>query len=154
MLFWGIYCSVLCLPVVIAWHPHTHPLMFLFTVPFSLFLYPRYRYKWVIYCSPTEQWRLWDALDERGEREVALRAAIKARFEIEEPPVEYCTTGSAYVGRKVRRVFGKKVRQVSLSLLACLLLQHVCVYVCVCHVCCMYVDLVGVVLLSSHSAVG
>jgi hypothetical protein len=147
MLLCFIYCSVLCLSVVIAWHPRTHSLMFLFTVSFSLFPYPRYRYKWVIYCSPTEQWRLWDALDERGEREVALRAAIKARFEIEEPPVEYCTTGSAYVGRKVRRVFGKKVRMVSLSLLACY--YSTCVY----HVCCMYVNLVAVVL-SSHSAVG
>mmetsp|Transcript_30144 Transcript_30144/g.68461 ORF Transcript_30144/g.68461 Transcript_30144/m.68461 type:complete len:1247 (-) Transcript_30144:1529-5269(-) len=68
----------------------------------------RYRYKWSVFCSPNEQWLLWDALDERGERECALKAAIKARFDIEEPPVVYQTTGSEYIGRNVRRVFGKK----------------------------------------------
>lgn len=69
----------------------------------------RYRYKWAVYSSPTEQWLLWDALDERGERECALKAAIKARFDIEEPPVVYELTGSEWIGRNVRRVFGKRV---------------------------------------------
>jgi hypothetical protein len=69
----------------------------------------RFKYKWSIYSSPSEQWQLWDALDERGEREAALKAAIKARFEIEEPPVVYELTGSEHIGRKVRRIFGKKV---------------------------------------------
>lgn len=70
---------------------------------------PRFRYKWSVYSSPTEQWLLWDALDDRGERESSLKAAVKARFDIEEPPVIYELTGSDYIGRKVRRVFGRKV---------------------------------------------
>jgi hypothetical protein len=37
----------------------------------------RYTYKWVVYSSVTEFWYLWDALDERGEREAGLKAAIK-----------------------------------------------------------------------------
>lgn len=63
-----------------------------------------------MYSSATEQWKLWDALDERGERELALKAAIKARFDIEEPPVVYELTGSAFIGKKVKRTFGKRVR--------------------------------------------
>ena len=70
---------------------------------------PRFRYKWSVYSSPPEQWLLWDALDDRGERESSLKAAVKARFDIEEPPVIYELTGSDYIGRKVRRVFGRKV---------------------------------------------
>lgn len=53
---------------------------------------------------------MWDALDERGERELALKAAIKARFDIEEPPVVYELTGSAFIGKKVKRTFGRRVR--------------------------------------------
>lgn len=70
----------------------------------------RFQYKWSVYSSPNEQWLLWDALDERGERERALKAAIKARFDIEEPKQVYDTTGSAYIGKRVKRIFGKKVR--------------------------------------------
>ena len=70
----------------------------------------RFQYKWSVYSSPNEQWLLWDALDERGERERALKAAIKARFDIEEPKQVYDTTGSVYIGKRVKRVFGKKVR--------------------------------------------
>ena len=69
----------------------------------------RFRYKWSVYCSPSEQWILYDALDERGERERALKAAIKARFDIEEPEVVYEKTGSEYIGKRVKRVFGKRV---------------------------------------------
>lgn len=76
----------------------------------------RYRYKWSVYSSPSEQWLLWDALDERGERECALKAAIKARFDIEEPEVVYELTGSEFVGRKVRRVFGKRVSKATVEL--------------------------------------
>lgn len=70
----------------------------------------KYRYKWSVYSNPSEQWQLWDALDERGEREKVLKAAIKARFDIEEPPQVYEKTGSAHIGKKVKRVFGRKVR--------------------------------------------
>lgn len=69
----------------------------------------RFQYKWGVYSTPSEQWQLWDALDARGERESELKSAIKARFDIEEPPVVYQTTGSDYIGKKVKRIFGKKV---------------------------------------------
>ena len=62
---------------------------------------------------------MWDALDERGERECALKSAIKARFDIEEPPVVYELTGSEFIGRNVRRVFGKKVLAASCLFLFC-----------------------------------
>lgn len=69
----------------------------------------RYRYKWSIYSSMSEYWHLWDALDDRGEREAELKAVIKARFEVEEPPTVYIQVGSEYIGRKVKRSFGNKV---------------------------------------------
>eukprot|EP01034_Spumella_vulgaris_P023030 gene23030-29219_t len=70
----------------------------------------RYSTKWVVYASVTEFWHLWDALDERGEREAELKAAIKARFDFEEPATVYMQLGSEYIGRKVNRTFtvGKK----------------------------------------------
>lgn len=70
----------------------------------------RFSYHWKVYASPTELWRLWEALDDRGEREKLLKDAIKARFEMEEPAAVYQTTGSEWIGRKVQRKFGKKVR--------------------------------------------
>ena len=36
------------------------------------------------------------------------QASIKARFGLEEPPLVYQDTGSEYLGRRVRRNFGKK----------------------------------------------
>jgi hypothetical protein len=48
-------------------------------------------------------------LDERGERERELKAAVKARFDLSEPPLVYLKTGSEFIGRKVQRTFGKKV---------------------------------------------
>eukprot|EP01038_Epipyxis_sp_PR26KG_P006434 gene6434-8854_t len=65
----------------------------------------RYRYQWGIYNSATELWHLWNALDDRGERESELKAAIRARFDFQEPPITYLVTGSEYIGRKVRRTF-------------------------------------------------
>ncbi len=70
----------------------------------------RVRSGWKVYCSGTELWRLCEALDERGERERALKAAIHARFDLEECP-DYLRTGSAYLGRKVTRKFGKRVSE-------------------------------------------
>lgn len=68
----------------------------------------KYKYKWVIYSTEREIWDLYDALDNRGERENALKSAIKSRFELDEPPIVYLNTGSDYIGRKVRRQFGRK----------------------------------------------
>ena len=70
----------------------------------------RYKYKWTVYSTPSELWKLCEALDDRGEREKELKAAIKARYEIEAPAVVYQTSGSEFLGRKVKRTFGRKVR--------------------------------------------
>ena len=72
----------------------------------------RFRYRWSVYCGGLDQWQLWDALDDRGEKERELRARLKARFDIEEPQQQYEIEGSDFVGRKVRRVFGKRVSTV------------------------------------------
>lgn len=69
----------------------------------------RYRYTWSIYSSATELWNLCEALDERGEREKALKESIKARFELEEPTTQYQRIGSEWIGRKIERAFNKKV---------------------------------------------
>jgi hypothetical protein len=67
-----------------------------------------FQYEWGVYCTPNTQWAIWEALDDRGERERELKAKIKASLGLEEPPTVYATTGSEYVGRKVRRQFGKR----------------------------------------------
>lgn len=69
----------------------------------------RFSYNWKVYTTPTELWRLWEALDDRGEREKMLKDAIKARFEMDEPAAVYQTSGSDWIGKKVQRKFGKKV---------------------------------------------
>lgn len=70
----------------------------------------RYSFKWGVYTSNgKELWYLWDALDDRGEREVELKAALKARFELEEPKVNYLKTGSHYLGKRLLRQFRRKV---------------------------------------------
>lgn len=71
----------------------------------------RYKYRWLVYSTSSELWKLCEALDDRGEREKELKAAIKARFEIEPPAVVYQTSGSEFIGRKVQRTFGRKVSQ-------------------------------------------
>jgi hypothetical protein len=48
-------------------------------------------------------------LDERAERESALKASIKARFDLREPEQVYQSSGSEYIGMKVRRTFGRRV---------------------------------------------
>jgi hypothetical protein len=69
----------------------------------------RFRSIWHVYSTPTELYRLWYSLDERGEREKELKELIASRYELEEPKQEYSTTGSEYIGRQVTRTFGNKV---------------------------------------------
>lgn len=69
----------------------------------------RHRSIWHVYSTPTELYRLWYSLDERGEREKGLKELIASRYELEEPKQEYQTAGSEYIGRQVTRTFGSKV---------------------------------------------
>ena len=62
-----------------------------------------------MYSTAGELWQLWDSLDERAERERALKASIKARFDLQEPEQVYQSYGSEYIGMKVRRTFGRRV---------------------------------------------
>jgi hypothetical protein len=64
----------------------------------------RYKTTWKVYSTPAEMWNLCEALDERGEREKSLKAAIKARYQM------YQATGSDYIGRQIKRTFRRKVR--------------------------------------------
>ena len=64
-----------------------------------------------MYSSETEVWRLIEALDERGQREKALKTQLKARFpHIKEPQYSYLTEGSPYIGKFVKRQFNKRDR--------------------------------------------
>jgi hypothetical protein len=67
----------------------------------------KYKYIWGSY-SVRELWDLCEALDERGIRERELKNIIKAKFNLTEPPIVYLTTGSQYIGRQVKRTFGKR----------------------------------------------
>jgi hypothetical protein len=69
----------------------------------------QYRYKWKVFSTPSELWRLCGALDDRVESEKELKAKVKASFELVEPENSYLTTGNEWIGCKVQRVFGKKV---------------------------------------------
>ena len=62
-------------------------------------------YQWGMFAADSEMWELFQSLDERGERESALKATIKARFDIEPPAAEYVKTGSDYIGRSVSRTY-------------------------------------------------
>ena len=70
--------------------------------------------KWSVY-SANELYALCEALDDRGERERDLKAALRSHFDISEPPVVFLKEGSEYIGQSVLRTFGKKVR----ALLSC-----------------------------------
>lgn len=63
----------------------------------------KFGFRWQVY-TKREMWGLCDALDERGERERALKKALTARFELVEP-INWLTAGSAFIGRTVRRKF-------------------------------------------------
>lgn len=68
------------------------------------------QYTWGCHETPTSLWALCESLDPtKYESEKLLKAAVVARYNVNEPSVPYQTTGSEYVGRKVTRVFGKKV---------------------------------------------
>ena len=66
--------------------------------------------KWGVYAA-NELWNLCEALDDRGERERELKAAVKSHFDISEPPVVFLKEGNEYIGQMVVRTFGKKVCQ-------------------------------------------
>ena len=64
-----------------------------------------------IFASETEVWRLIEALDERGQREKALKTQLKARYpHIKEPQYAYLTEGSEFLGKFVKRNFNKRDR--------------------------------------------
>ena len=68
------------------------------------------QYRWAVYKTENELWSLVESLDERGEREQALKKCIKAKFCLQgDPPVKYTylTEGSEYIGQYVKRTFGK-----------------------------------------------
>jgi hypothetical protein len=54
-----------------------------------------------------EIWALMDALDERGIRERGLKAKLKGHFGLSDNSEGYRTSGNEFIGRKVRRKFGK-----------------------------------------------
>lgn len=68
-----------------------------------------HQYTWRIYASRTELWRLCSALNETIEGEKELKAKLRACFELEEPSVDYVSEGHEWIGRKVQRVFGRRV---------------------------------------------
>ena len=64
---------------------------------------------WRIYGSMLEIWMLMEALDERGVRERDLKSKLRAQFGMNKNNGRetYLSTGSEYIGRKIRRTFGK-----------------------------------------------
>ena len=77
----------------------------------------RWTSSWKIYGSSRELSELYEALDDRGERERALRAALQQRFDIQEPKEKdkdkdadnavFQVEGSEYLNRMVLRRFAK-----------------------------------------------
>lgn len=68
------------------------------------------QYTWGCHETPTSLWALCESLDPtKYENEKLLKAAVVARFNVDEPSIPYQTTGSEFIGRRVTRVFGKKV---------------------------------------------
>ena len=76
------------------------------------------RSSWRIYASMWEIWALIDALDDRGLREKALKSKLRAKFGFADNSNGYKTCGNEYIGKKVRRKFGK-VRQTWDRLVEC-----------------------------------
>ena len=66
--------------------------------------------KWSVYRNRKAIWKLYDALEPRGERERALKSALKSAFDLNEPPLVFNTSGHEYIGRKIKRIFGGKHR--------------------------------------------
>lgn len=67
--------------------------------------------RWSVYGSRFAIYKLYDALDVRGERERALKSALKSIFDLNEPPLDFLTSGNELIGRRIRRVFGGKNRK-------------------------------------------
>lgn len=68
------------------------------------------KFSWKLYPSMPDIWRVIEALDERGVRERELKANLVARFGLSGKSADgatYQTHGSEFVGKKVRRSFGK-----------------------------------------------
>lgn len=68
---------------------------------------------WYVYATPRDIWRVYDALDERGERERALKSAIKSTFNLDEPPLQFLSEGNEFIGKIIRRTFGRNKVSVS-----------------------------------------
>lgn len=76
-----------------------------------------YTSTWSIYGNITELAMLVDALDDRGVRELALKQAIRSNFDMRAAEgIKYETQGSEYIGRKVKRNFGKVLATIIRSL--------------------------------------
>jgi hypothetical protein len=77
----------------------------------------RAQHTWRIYGSMLEIWMLVEALDERGVREKHLKSQLRAQFGMNKGGgggggEVYSSSGSEYIGRKIRRTFGKVRRGV------------------------------------------
>ena len=77
------------------------------------------RTRWSVYASLTAIWKLYNALDVRGERERALKSAIKSHFELDEPPLEFLTSGHEWISRKIKRKLDGRSKVCSVYLFAC-----------------------------------
>jgi hypothetical protein len=64
---------------------------------------------WGCYNTHSLLWSLSECLDINIECERHLKAAIVARYSLEEQQTPFKTDGSPYIGRKVQRKFGRKV---------------------------------------------
>lgn len=67
--------------------------------------------RWSVYSSRFAIYKLYDALDTRGEREKKLKSKLKSIFDLNEPPLDFLTTGNELIGRRIRRVYGGKNRK-------------------------------------------
>jgi hypothetical protein len=70
------------------------------------------KFSWRVHPTMPDIWRVIEALDERGVRERELKAKLVALFGLSGKSADgapYQTRGSDFIGRKVRRSFGKRV---------------------------------------------
>lgn len=65
-------------------------------------------FRWRIYSSQTELWRIVSSLHEGIESEKDLKRKLIAAFDLVEPAVEYVTEGHEWIGRQVTRTFGRR----------------------------------------------
>jgi hypothetical protein len=70
------------------------------------------QFSWKVHLSMPDIWRVIEALDERGVRESELKAKLVALFGLSGKSADgaaYQTHGSEFIGKKVRRSFGKRL---------------------------------------------